>query len=354
MFFQINDYFKLLQSYVFDTKVLVVIDKIRLYIMEMKKKQVVILGVFSPIGQALISCLADQGFDSEQVQLLDTEPNADMVLPYGNETLVVQDLTTFDFKYSTVIFLCTPSILSTHLDAVLEQGHYLIDCTGILGTEPCIIPSLNLKALKKQETNIITNPTSLSITLAQVLSPIHQAFSVQYAQDTAMISVSEFGIEATNALISQTRSLYTREAPPKGPFQKIQAFNLIPEPYPILSRQTMAQLKTLLHFPVTVATCLAPIFQGECHSLIFTTRKKCQTKDLKKVFKKHPYCRLTEEINPYLTLTTQDTALSPYFFLTHLSVVPYRENTFHLWIVCDSIRTGTAFNAVQIAKHILS
>jgi aspartate-semialdehyde dehydrogenase len=214
----------------------------------MKKKQVVILGVFSPIGQALISCLAEQGFESEQVQLLDAEANTDMIMPYGNDMLVVQDLTTFDFKYCAIVFLCTPAILSTHLDVILEKIPYLIDCTGIIGTEPCIIPSLNLKALKKQETNIITNPTSLSITLAQVLSPIHQKFSVQYAQDTAMISVSEFGTDATNALIEQTRSLYTREAPTKGPFQKIQAFNLIPEPYPMLSRQTTAQLKILLHF----------------------------------------------------------------------------------------------------------
>lgn len=322
------------------------------YVLKMKQK-VAVIGALTALGRAVLDGLSEQGFVTENIYALDNRHNDGIQIPFQGGFLVVEKLDAFDFNQVRLAFLCTPSILSEYIDRVIGSRAYLIDCVGLYAEEhPCIIPSLNFSDCRNHR--IILNPTSLTVTLAQVLSPIHKAFPIRAAWTTVLLSAGEFGGPAVQALVDQTRSLYTREQPVPGPFRQMQAFNLIPEVYPLLARQTTCQIKSLLHFPMTVATCLTPIFQGECYSLTLMTRGKCSLEQLERVFLKNDICRLVVEGQPDSVVTTQDVASTDYIYLSHLSVVPYQANTYHLWIVCDSFRNGAVANAVRIAEHLLS
>ena len=316
------------------------------------KRKLAIIGALSAIGRAILDCLAAHGFSSSEIYAVDSCQNVGTLLPFRERLIQTVAMETFDYTSVDLFFLCTPTILAEYRERMLNHGQYLIDCIGIMEEGPCVIPTLNIRALKGKR--LISNPTGMTVTLAQILNPIHKAFHIQWACATALLPAGEFGPEAVQALVDQTRSLYTREDYSDGPFQKIQAFNLIPEIHPGLQYRTTKQLKNILHIPVHIATCLAPIFQGECYSLSLTTRHKCLLSEIEALFQYDNSCRIVQNITPYTTISTLDTACSDSIFLSHLDIIPYQTNTFHLWIVCDSLRTGAAQNAVYIAEYILS
>jgi len=342
---QINDYFKLLQ----------IKRKNRLNsflsfsIYQKMKGKVAVIGALTNFGRSLLDYLADNGWPITDVFALDRIEPKSVQIPYHHDFLDVLSMDTFDFHRVRICFLCLSAFLSDDREAILKSGAYLIDCVGILENASCIIASLNIK--KSRKSRLILNPTALTIALTKILSPIHNYMPITDAQATVLLSAGLFGLSAVQDLVNQSRCLYTREEPEIHLFSKIQAFNLIPEISPALNRKTADQIKSLLHFPIVVSSCLTPVFQGECYSLTFTTKSKTSLKEIRKVLEQS--CQFDDSFAPDLGLSTQDILFANSLYVSRLSTVPFRPNTFHLWILCDSLRTGSIPNAVQIAQYLL-
>ena len=314
------------------------------------KRKVAVIGSLTIMGRALLDALSDKGLTPDFVHALDSRQNLGVKIPYGFDFIAIEDLDTFDFLKVSLIFLCTPALLSTYKDRAVNSGAFIIDCVGILEGTSCIAPPF----CRRQKKRLFLNPTTLTLPLLHVLKPIHTRFKIISAQVTALLSASVFGSPAIQLLMDQTRCLYTREEPYQGLFPKIQAFNLIPEASPILARQTTEQLKSFLHFPIHISTCLTPVFQGDAFSLSFVTHKECRIEQLEKLFQRNKYCRLISGISPDLTLSTQEAICGDSIYLMHISSVAGQPRTYHLWVICDSIRRGPIQNAVQIAENLLS
>ena len=315
-------------------------------------RKIAIIGALTSFGLALSDCLAAAGWAANDIYALSPTPKRGIRIPFQNSFLPILSLETFDFHQVSLAFLCLPAFLSEYKDDILQSGTYLIDCVGILENAPCIISSLNLKRAKT--THAVSNPTALTVALARTLAPIHQQFQITGAEATIFLSAGLFGTQAVQDLLNQSRCLYTHEEPQTNFFPKIQAFNLLPNFCPALGRRTSDQIKSLLHFPMTISTCLTPVFQGECYSVTLTTQRKSTLSQIKKICYENTLCRLDESFAPNLGLTTQDILCGNSVYLSQLVSVPFRPNTYHLWILCDSLRNGSVPNAVQIADYLLS
>ena len=315
------------------------------------KRKIAVIGSLTIMGRALLDSLSDRGWPLDSVYAIDSRSNLGVKIPYGFDFITIQDLDSFDFSKVSLIFLCTPALLSVYKDRAINSGAFIIDCVGILEGTSCVIPPFRRLSFKNR---LFLNPTTLTIPLVHVLKPIHARFKIVRATVTALLSASVFGNPAIQLLMDQTRCLYTREEPYQGLFPKIQAFNLIPEISPILTRQTTDQVKSFLHFPIQIATCLTPVFQGDAFSLSFTTHKECGLDDLKNLFQKNRYCRWISSISPDLTLSTQEAVCGDSIYLTHALAVASCPRTYHFWAICDSVRRGAIQNAIQIAENLLS
>ena len=313
------------------------------------KGKIAVIGALTNFGRSLLDELARSGWPARDIVALDHTKNHTQI-PYQDDLLPVLSLETFRFHGIGLGFLCLPTLLSDDKDTILQSGAYLVDCVGILEDSLCVVASLNLKKCSKSR--VILNPTALCITLAGALSPIHKHFSVKEATSTILLSAGLFGSAAIRDLIDQSRCLFTREEPQMSFFSQIQAFNLIPDISPALNRKTADQIKSLLHFPIAISSCLTPVFQGECYSVTFTTRKKTSLNEIRKVCEKN--CLLDEPFAADLGLSAQDVLVGDSACISRLSIVPFRPNTYHLWILCDSLRTGAIPNAIKIARHLLS
>ena len=320
----------------------------------MRTGKVTIVGALTSIGRTILALMAEHDFPRDQIIALDEDRHVGVKIPYGDGMLTVNKMSILETQPVKIALVCRPSIIENYKENLLHLGTVFIDCCGSMKDGPCIVAPLNMNDFDKSKLSLITNPSSLTVSLAQVLEPIHKRYQVRLAEALALLSAGEFGVDAIHALQDQARSIYTKEHPQIGPFQKIQAFNLLPAPCSALERQSMAQIKNILDFPVSLASCLTPIFQGESYSLVVSTRKSCSLEHLKDVFTSETWCKVVEDNGPAGAVTTIDTQMSDFIYLTRITSVPYRRNTFHMWVVCDSVKTGAALNAVRLVKHILS
>ncbi len=320
----------------------------------MIQPSVAVIGALTHMGQSVLTALAERGFAAQSVYALDAHQNADTLIPYQEGLMTVSPLDSFDFTRAAVVFLCADTILAEYKEQAIRSGCYVIDCVHLFDNVPVIIPDLNMKDAVRAPNRQIANPTGPTVTLAQVLHPIHKAFHIRHVSVTALLSASEFGLASAQALIDQTRCLYTRLEPPKGPFNKVQAFNLLPEPDPCLTRRTMAQLRELVGIPVFVGSCLVPILLGECYAVSLATQKKCTGRQLCRLFQKNPCCQVLQKELDYITVTTQDVETEDKIYIEHVRDDVPPPHTLHFWVVSDSVRTGAAINAVRIAEHLLS
>ena len=314
------------------------------------KGKIAVIGALTNFGRSLLDYLAETGWPAKDIFALDPHTKPDIKIPYRDIFLPVLPLESFHFHQVRLCFLCLPALMTDDRDAILQSGSFLIDCVGILENAPCIIASLNLKEARKSR--LISNPTAPTIALAQVLCPIDRRFGLQEAQATILLSAGLFGTAAIQDLVAQSRCLFTREEPQLNFFPKVQAFNLIPDISPALNRKTATQIKSLLKFPIAVSSCLTPVFQGDCYSLTFTTKTKTSLSDLHQVCMTS--CRFDNAFATDLGLSTQDILFGDTAYISRLSIIPFRRNTYHLWILCDSLRIGAIPNAVQIADYLLS
>lgn len=310
-----------------------------------------LIGALTYMGRAILDCLADRGFSSDCVSVFDFQKNIDMQIPFGCDLIRVQPWD--NIEVTDVIFLCEPSLLADYKNELLNQSEYLIDCTGLMSEAVPVIAHLNMKDILNKGMHAVANPTCLTILLAEVLTGIQKKMHIQSLDITGLLSASEFGTDAVECLMNQSRSLYTRENLTEGHFPKTQAFNLIPEVAPILAYKTVNQVKTLLKCPVTVSTCLTPIFQGQACSVTLILDDKCSLSQLEGLFKNN-HIKLVTELNPYITVTTQDVVYQNTVYVTHLRRIPYLNSAFHFWAVCDGLYSASALNAVQIAEYLLS
>mgnify|MGYP004650291407 FL=1 len=324
------------------------------YISGMTEKKVAVIGALSTIGRAVLDSFAVRGFNADDIVALDVCPATEAQVPYGAGTLPLQGLDYLEHGMVQVTCLCLHSLLSEYSDRILRHSCHVIDCTGVLNDGMCVVADLNMDDYLKHPTHLISNPTSLTVTLSQVLAPLQDTFGIRSAEATALLSAGEFGGPTVDALANQTRSFYTHEPIGEGPFGKVQAFNLVPEMCPSLSHQTTEQIRSILGLSLMVSACLTPIFQGECYLLTVQTERKCTPAKLRKALPEQSMCRVPEKMAPALTITTLDAIAGGYIYLTHFAPVPGHEHTFRCWVLCDSFRTGSALNAVLVSENLLS
>ena len=310
---------------------------------------IVVIGALSSIGRSIVGGLAEAGYRARDIAALEHQGAAQRPITFRDQTLWTQPLETFSFAGARVAFLCTPALLSAYVIKMKQAGTKIIDCVGLIGEEPCIIPSLNIWQAYGRD--VLLNPTNLTAVLAQVLAPIHERFDIREVAVTALLSAEEFGVAAGALLAEQTQAFCAGQQPAREDFQIWQAFNLIPEIYPTLNRQTADQMKALFHFPITLTTCLTPVFRGACYAITVTTRQKCSCRQLMALFRHHPVCRIQSD---YRLISTQQVTNQQVIEVAHIGCVPYRSNTFYFWALCDPVRVGAVANALGIAAYLLS
>ncbi|MBI2790429.1 MAG: aspartate-semialdehyde dehydrogenase [Gammaproteobacteria bacterium] len=334
-----------------------------------KKFDVAVLGATGTVGQAMIEILSEEKFPINRLYPLASHRSKGESVIFNDETLVVDDVETFDFtKVQIALFSAGGSVSAKYAPIAARAGCIVIDNTSHFRNDddiPLVIPEVNPDDIQYYKNrNIISNPNCSTIQMLVALKPIYDVAGISRINIATYQSVSGTGKAAIEELARQTiDSLSGRDVTSEVYPMQI-AFNLIPhidafEPngYTKEEMKMVNETRKILNdkeIKVNPTAVRVPVFFGHAEAIHIETKKKLSAHEAKELLSKAPGVIVKDKLenHGYPSPVTEASGKNAVF------VGRIREDISHefglnFWVVADNIRKGAALNSIQIAQILV-
>ncbi len=334
-----------------------------------RRFKVAVVGASGAVGETMLSILAEREFPASEVIALASERSAGSLVKYGNDDIVVQDLSTFDpAGVEIALFSAGGGISKEYGPKFAAAGAVVIDNSSTFRYDddvPLVVSEVNPEQVGNRPRGIIANPNCSTMQLMVALKPLHDAAKIERINVATYQSVSGAGRSGLEELGIQTGQLLNfQEIAPKK-FQAQIAFNLIPhiddfQPngYTKEEMKLVWETRKILGdeaIQVNPTAVRVPVFYGHSEAVNIETRDKLSVEQARELLERAPGVVVVDEHTPggYPTPVTHASGSDAVY------VGRIREDFSHprglnLWVVSDNIRKGAALNAVQIAELVAS
>lgn len=199
-----------------------------------KQIDVAVVGATGAVGEAMLDILHQRKFPVGKVYALASERSAGSTVQFGNKSLVVEDLATFDFsKVQIGLFSPGASVSEIYAPKAAAAGCIVIDNTSQFRYDddvPLIVPEVNPDAVAGyKKRGIIANPNCSTIQMLVALKPIYDAVGIKRINVCTYQAVSGSGKPAMDELAKQTAALLNGRPVEAEVYPKQIAFNVIPQ-----------------------------------------------------------------------------------------------------------------------------
>ncbi len=329
--------------------------------------KIAVVGATGNVGHEMLTILHERGFPVSDVAALASSRSIGREVSFGDETLKVQDLATYDFT-GTDIVLSSPGakISAEYAPKAAKAGAVVIDNTSHFRMDPdvpLVVPEVNPEALSGfNKKNIIANPNCSTIQMVVALKPLHDLATIERVVVSTYQSVSGAGKAAMDELFSQTKGIYMNEDPRAEAFRKQIAFNVIPQIDVFMDDhmtreewKMVVETKKILGGAIKVcANCVrVPVFIGHAEMVNVAFERDISAKDAKKALRDADGVTLIDLESELEYVTPIDIQGEDPVFVSRVREDPTVENGLNFWCVADNLRKGAALNAVQIAEHLV-
>jgi aspartate-semialdehyde dehydrogenase len=334
-----------------------------------KQVDVAVVGATGAVGEAMLEILHQRQFPVGKVYALASERSAGSRVNFGNKSLVVEDLATFDFsKVQVGLFSPGASVSAEYAPKAAAAGCVVVDNTSQFRYDediPLVVPEVNPEAVADYKNRgIIANPNCSTIQMMVALKPIYDAVGITRVNVCTYQAVSGSGKPAMDELAKQTADLLNGRPVEASVYPKQIAFNVLPhidvfqdngytkEEMKMVweTRKIMGDQNILVN-PTAVRV---PVFFGHSEAIHIETRDKITAEKATELLKAAPGIVVLDDRNDggYPTAVTEASGNDPVY------VGRIREDISHdrglnLWVVADNVRKGAALNSVQIAEVLV-
>jgi aspartate-semialdehyde dehydrogenase len=334
-----------------------------------KKVDVAVVGATGAVGEAMLEILHQRQFQVGKVYALASARSAGTTVDFGNRSLMVEDLATFDFsKVQVGLFSPGASVSKEYAPIAAAAGCVVIDNTSQFRYDddiPLVVPEVNPDAIVEYKNRgIIANPNCSTIQMMVALKPIYDAVGIERINVATYQAVSGTGKPAMDELARQTADLLNGRSIQKAIYPKQIAFNVLPHidvfeenGYTREEMKMVWETKKIMgdeSIVVNPTAVRVPVFYGHSEAIHIETRDKITAEDAKKLFTDFDGIELMDshEDGGYPTAVSDASGQDPVF------VGRVREDISHprglnLWVVADNVRKGAALNSVQIAEVLV-
>ncbi|MCS5708916.1 aspartate-semialdehyde dehydrogenase [Candidatus Berkiella cookevillensis] len=334
-----------------------------------KQIDLAIVGATGVVGQAMIEILEERNFPCEKVYLLASERSKGKRMKFRNRSLMVEDLSEFDFsKVQVALFSAGGKISEEYAPKAAAKGVIVIDNTSQFRYDsavPLVIPEVNPEKIAEYKNkNIIANPNCSTIQMLMALKPIYDAVGITRINVATYQSVSGTGKKAIEELAGQTAALLNGQ-PIKSQVYPLQiAFNLIPQIDEFLENgYTREEMKMVWEtqkilddntIQVNPTAVRVPVFYGHSEAISIETKEKISAAQAVQLLEKAPGIKVkhANKAKGYPTPVI-DAAGKDSVFVGRIREDISCSNGLNLWVVADNIRKGAALNSVQIAESVV-
>ncbi|RFC68385.1 MULTISPECIES: aspartate-semialdehyde dehydrogenase [Mesorhizobium] len=330
--------------------------------------KVAIVGATGNVGREMLNILEERGFPADEVVALASRRSQGTEVSYGDRTLKVKSLDTYDFSDTDICLMSAGGNVSKEWSPKIgKQGCIVIDNSSAWRYDadvPLIVPEVNPDAIAGYtKKNIIANPNCSTAQMLVALKPLHDAATIQRVVVSTYQSVSGAGKEGMDELFTQSRAVFVADPVEAKKFTKRIAFNVIPhidvfmeDGFTKEEWKMVAETKKMLDPKIKVtATCVrVPVFIGHSESVNLEFEKPITADEARDILRDAPGCVVIDKRENGGYITPIESAGEDATYISRIREDGTVENGLAMWIVSDNLRKGAALNAVQIAELLIA
>jgi aspartate-semialdehyde dehydrogenase len=330
--------------------------------------RVAVVGATGNVGREMLTILEERLFPADEVYAIASRRSVGTEVSYGDKTLKVKDLETFDFSNVDLCLMSAGSKVSSDWSPKIgAAGAVVIDNSSAWRMDPrvpLVVPEVNPDAVAGYEKmNIIANPNCSTAQLVVALKPLHDRAKITRVVVSTYQSVSGAGKDAMDELWTQTRAIYVNDDLVKEQFTKQIAFNVIPHIDVFLDDgftkeewKMNAETKKILDPKIKLtATCVrVPVFVGHAEAVNIEFADPITADEAREILREAPGVMVIDKREDEGYITPVECVGEFATFVSRIREDSTVENGLALWVVSDNLRKGAALNAVQIAELMLN
>ncbi|QFI68117.1 Aspartate-semialdehyde dehydrogenase [Sinorhizobium alkalisoli] len=330
--------------------------------------KIAVAGATGNVGREMLNILSERGFPADEVVALASSRSVGTEVSYGDKTLKVSNLETYDFSNTDICLMSAGGAVSLKYSPKIgQQGCVVIDNSSAWRYDaevPLIVPEVNPDAISGfTKKNIIANPNCSTAQLVVALKPLHERATIKRVVVSTYQSVSGAGKDGMDELFNQTRAVFVADPIESKKFTKRIAFNVIPhidvfmeDGYTKEEWKVLAETKKMLD-PKIKLTCTAvrvPVFIGHSESVNIEFEKEITADEAREILREAPGCLVVDKRENGGYVTPYECAGEDATYISRIREDATVENGLNLWVVSDNLRKGAALNAVQIAELLVN
>ena len=327
---------------------------------------VAIAGATGAVGQELLSVLAERGFPAREVRALASHRSAGKEVAFGDDTLVVQEMTPEAFEGVDIAIFSAGAERSIMMrDAVTAAGAVMIDNSSAFRMDddvPLIVPEVNPEAIRSHS-GVIANPNCSTIQLVVALKPLADLAPMTRVVTSTYQAASGAGAEAMRELYDQSREFLDGEELTVEHFAHRIAFNCIPQIDVFLDDlstkeewKMIVETKKIMGMPEleVAATCVrVPVLRCHSESVNIEFAEPVSLDAAREALKGAPGIVVMDDPDSKVYPMPAFLEGSDDTYIGRLRVDASVPHGLAMWVVADQIRKGAALNSVQIAELLL-
>ncbi|RWB16218.1 aspartate-semialdehyde dehydrogenase [Mesorhizobium sp.] len=329
--------------------------------------KVVVVGATGNVGREMLNILDERGFPASEVVALASRRSQGTEVSFGDRTLKVKALDTYDFSDTDICVMSAGGNVSKEWSPKIgKQGCVVIDNSSAFRYDPdvpLIVPEVNPDAIEQfSRKNIIANPNCSTAQLVVALKPLHDVATIKRVVVATYQSVSGAGKEGMDELFTQTRAVFVADQVDVKKFTKRIAFNVIPHIDVFLDDgftkeewKMVAETKKMLDPKIKLtATCVrVPVFIGHSEAVNIEFEKPITADEAREILRDAPGCQVLDKRENGGYITPLESAGEDATFISRIREDSTIDNGLSMWVVSDNLRKGAALNAVQIAELLV-
>ncbi|EXL10491.1 aspartate-semialdehyde dehydrogenase [Aquamicrobium defluvii] len=330
--------------------------------------KVAVVGATGNVGREMLNILEERGFPVGEVVALASRRSQGTEVSFGDRTLKVKALETYDFSDTDIALMSAGGNVSKEWSPKIgKQGCVVIDNSSAFRYDPevpLIVPEVNPDAIEGfSKKNIIANPNCSTAQMLVALKPLHDAATIRRVVVSTYQSVSGAGKEGMDELFTQTRAVFVADPVEAKKFTKRIAFNVIPHIDVFMEDGTtkeewkmVAETKKMLDPKIKVtATCVrVPVFIGHSEAVNLEFEKPITADEARDILREAPGCLVIDKHEDGGYITPIESAGEDATYISRIREDSTIDNGLNLWIVSDNLRKGAALNTVQIAELLVA
>ena len=330
--------------------------------------KVAVVGATGNVGREMLNILEERGFPVSEVVALASRRSQGTEVSFGDKTLKVKALETYDFSDTDIALMSAGGNVSKEWSPKIgKEGCVVIDNSSAFRTDPevpLIVPEVNPDAIEGfTKKNIIANPNCSTAQMLVALKPLHDAATIRRVVVSTYQSVSGAGKEGMDELFTQTRAVFVAAPVEAKKFTKRIAFNVIPHIDVFMEDGTtkeewkmVAETKKMLDPKIKVtATCVrVPVFIGHPEAVNLEFEKPITADEAREILREAPGCLVIDKHEDGGYITPIESAGEDATYISRIREDSTIDNGLNLWIVSDNLRKGAALNTVQIAELLVA